>query len=253
MADFVLIHGVNGVAHQWEPVVRILEESHTVTALDLPALDSAEAVAEWVSERIPEAGIVVGHSFGGVVAQALLEQHPEKCLALVLVNASLRADPPERVAERLARLESMTSEERYVDSVMSNVSRVYHPDRLADETLMRDRRSAVSEYGLKKFKAHTTALISRIDRTDVVKRSSLPVLVVAASEDQVVPSVEQGKWAADIDALFLQIPRTGHMLPSEDPVTLGQAVKLWADSMAVGRHPEAHDGSARQCPQTIEA
>lgn len=233
MDTFIFIHGVNGVAWQWEPVAEVIaaDDTNRVIKLDLPNMDAVEDIADWVGQQIPHGSIIVGHSFGGVIAQALLERHPEKCTALALINASLRADLPERTAERLGRIGAMKSEDEYITQMTSNLERVYHPKNAKNEALIRDRKKSVSEYGLAKFKAHSTALINRVDRTEMMEATQIPVLVIAAAGDLVVPAPEQAKWAEEIGAPFLQLPQAGHMLPSESPVELGLVLKHWATQL----------------------
>ena len=94
----VLIHGVAGRASQWDRVVELLAESHTVVAPDLLGHgDSAKprgdyslgAHASGIRDLLVGVGIerasVVGHSLGGGIAMQFAYQFPERCERLVLV------------------------------------------------------------------------------------------------------------------------------------------------------------------------
>lgn len=96
----VLIHGVAGRAGQWDPVVQLLAESHTVVAPDLlghgesakPRGDySLGAHASGIRDLLLGLGFerasVVGHSLGGGIAMQLAYQFPERCERLVLVSS----------------------------------------------------------------------------------------------------------------------------------------------------------------------
>ena len=96
----VLIHGVAGRASQWDPVLELLAESHTVVAPDLLGHgDSAKprgdyslgAHASGIRDLLVGLGIerasVVGHSLGGGIAMQFAYQFPERCERLVLVSS----------------------------------------------------------------------------------------------------------------------------------------------------------------------
>jgi pimeloyl-ACP methyl ester carboxylesterase len=96
----VLIHGVAGRASQWDRVLELLAESHTVVAPDLLGHgDSAKprgdyslgAHASGIRDLLVGLGIerasVVGHSLGGGIAMQFAYQFPERCERLVLVSS----------------------------------------------------------------------------------------------------------------------------------------------------------------------
>ena len=96
----VLIHGVAGRAGQWDQIVQLLAESHTVVAPDLLGHgDSAKprgdyslgAHASGIRDLLVgldiERASVVGHSLGGGIAMQFAYQFPERCERLVLVSS----------------------------------------------------------------------------------------------------------------------------------------------------------------------
>jgi pimeloyl-ACP methyl ester carboxylesterase len=96
----VLIHGVAGRAAQWDQIVQLLAEKHTVVAPDLlghgesakPRGDySLGAHASGIRDLLLGLNIarasVVGHSLGGGIAMQFAYQFPERCERLVLVSS----------------------------------------------------------------------------------------------------------------------------------------------------------------------
>ena len=96
----VLIHGVAGRAAQWDQIVELLAENHTVVAPDLLGHgDSAKprgdyslgAHASGIRDLLVglnlERASVVGHSLGGGIAMQFAYQFPERCERLVLVSS----------------------------------------------------------------------------------------------------------------------------------------------------------------------
>ena len=96
----VLIHGVAGRASQWDQIVPLLAETHTVVAPDLaghgesanPRGDySLGAHASGIRDLLVgldiEGASMVGHSLGGGIAMQFAYQFPERCERLVLVSS----------------------------------------------------------------------------------------------------------------------------------------------------------------------
>ena len=96
----VLVHGVAGRAAQWDQIVQLLAERHTVVAPDLlghgesakPRGDySLGAHASGVRDLLVGLDIaratIVGHSLGGGIAMQFAYQFPERCERLVLVSS----------------------------------------------------------------------------------------------------------------------------------------------------------------------
>jgi pimeloyl-ACP methyl ester carboxylesterase len=96
----VLIHGVAGRASQWDQIVQLLADTHTVLAPDLlghgesakPRGDySLGAHASGIRDLLVgldiERASIVGHSLGGGIAMQFAYQFPERCERLVLVSS----------------------------------------------------------------------------------------------------------------------------------------------------------------------
>lgn len=94
----LLIHGSGATGSTWDPVVSTLAAAHHVVTIDLPGCGRSEpgprydvpVQAERVAAVVDELGIaslrVVGHSSGGYVATALMEQRPDLISSAILVS-----------------------------------------------------------------------------------------------------------------------------------------------------------------------
>lgn len=96
----VLLHGLAGTRHTWDPVLPALAQRATVIAPDLPGCGrsappdgdySLGAFANGVRDLLDAldvgAATVVGHSLGGGIAMQFAYQFPERCQRLVLVSS----------------------------------------------------------------------------------------------------------------------------------------------------------------------
>ncbi|MCK0142784.1 alpha/beta hydrolase [Aliiroseovarius sp. F20344] len=108
MNPVVFVHGFMGGSRQWQGQIDP-EAGYEVISLDLPgygenahcdALDSIAGYAEWslgdLSARGVERFNLVGHSMGGMVAQEMVAQAPERVDRLVLYGTGATGVLPGR-------------------------------------------------------------------------------------------------------------------------------------------------------------
>lgn len=92
MAALTLLHGWGLHGGIWDALRTALPEQE-MQAPDLPGYGgrasvapyTAEVVADAIAPTLPDAGLLLGWSMGGMVALALAARHPHKVRALVLV------------------------------------------------------------------------------------------------------------------------------------------------------------------------
>lgn len=235
MTNLVFLPGLHGDAQTWDPTLRALPSALAATALDLPAVPDLDALTDYVAGLIAPGSVVVGHSLGGVVAMHLAERHPSLLAGLVLVTAPVGAEDPESATARATRAADLTPG-AYEEIALDGMEAVYYGDRGRDPEVRAERLRAARMYGPSRFAAHSVAIGARADRTTFPAHAPCPVLIVGASDDQVVPTAEQRQWAhsngdGPAPVTYVEIPETGHMLPVEAPEELAQAITAWVDSL----------------------
>jgi pimeloyl-ACP methyl ester carboxylesterase len=135
MTTFAIVHGAGDVGWSWHLVAAALEaRGHTVVAPDLPADDDSKDLTDWAStvvDALPSTSnvVVVGHSFGGLVAPLVAARI--NASALVFVTAML-PKPGEAPADWWAATGYRDSglEDQYWHDV---------PPHLAEESRKRER------------------------------------------------------------------------------------------------------------------
>ncbi|MGC7096315.1 alpha/beta fold hydrolase [Amycolatopsis lurida] len=148
MATFVLIHG--GGSSGWE--FHLLEAElralgHDVVAPDLPFEDGANGLSEYADAVVAAVGaredlVVVGHSFGGLVAPLVCDRLPARLLVLL---AGMIPAPGEPASEWWAN----TGHRAEVDMEVDPIGAFLHdvPRELAEEALAKGRPQAGDSLG----------------------------------------------------------------------------------------------------------
>ena len=163
---------------------------------------------------------IVGASMGGMIAQMVAAQHPEKVLSLTSImsstgNPGLPQAKPEAMAILMTRPTSDDPEhlaQRSVDSAKVLGSPAHLPsDAEIRARFLEDFKRSHYPGG---FTRQMAAVMASGDRRDAVKTSKAPTVVIHGLADPLVP-VEGGRdTAANIPgAELVEIEGMGHDLP----------------------------------------
>lgn len=225
---FLFIPGVNNTASTWDPTRAALATlGYESIAVDCPAINDVAELARTIMPNDDKKYVVVGHSFGGMVALSILDQFADRVKGIVLVNSTDGNDSAELAASRIVKAQQAL-DGQYLAFAAGATSRAYHPDNLERKELMQAREEEVASYGAKRFAAHQTAMSTRPNRQALFAACDMPKLVVAADHDVVITTSNQKAMAEKANADYREVAKTGHMLPAEAPEELAQVLAQWS-------------------------
>lgn len=241
----VLLHGGLVDSRAWRRELDALSDGFRVVAWDAPGCGGsadpppevdlgyyADAVAGLVDALELGRAHVVGHSFGGGLALALHDRHPEAVASLVLVSAYAGwagSLPPEEVDERRRRAEenARRSPQVWVDDFLATLFDETVPRPLVDETreIMLDSRP---EGMLPMLNAFADA-----DLRDALPRVTVPTLLLYGEDDRRSPPDVAASLAASIpSARLVLVPGVGHDVHVEAPDVFDREVRSFLDGTA---------------------
>ena len=94
----VFLHGWGVNSGVWEPLIDILKERFCILTIDLPGYGlnqqnmpesyDLQSIAQLISSSIPNNSILIGWSLGGLIAQQIALDFPDKLAQLVLICSS---------------------------------------------------------------------------------------------------------------------------------------------------------------------
>ena len=225
----ILIHGFPMNQHVWDDLAEKLSESFHVITLDLPGFgksaplregftleDVAAAILDFIHEKNYGVAVLVGHSLGGYVALAMTEREPDTFAGLCLFHSTAVADTEEKKQSRTKVLDFV--DKQGVQAFTSNfIAQLYADPQHSSITKV---KQIAVQSSAEAVKGYTVAMRDRKDRTDVLKRFSKPILLVAGEKDQVIPSesiLQQASLNTKAEAVIL--PAVAHMgmFESEGP------------------------------------
>jgi pimeloyl-ACP methyl ester carboxylesterase len=192
---------------------------------DLGQDDSISAMAARVLQNAPPRFVLVGFSMGGYVAQAIMQQAPQRVIALALLNTSARQQDPREIAGNRMQLE-LARQVPFKGLTSRALASSLHPDRAHDRVLLDRLQAMALRNGKEVFIRQLSAL--RSDGYAELENIRCPTLVVASSNDQLSSIAEAELMAARIPAAgMVVIEDCGHMTPLEKPGELLQILSGW--------------------------
>jgi pimeloyl-ACP methyl ester carboxylesterase len=162
---------------------------------------------------------IVGASMGGMIAQMVAANHPEKTLSLVSIMSSTgnRALPPAK-PEAMAVLMTQPADtfEGRVENAIKSQKVIGSPGYPADEERLRRNATAAQNrmYYPAGFSRQMAAIMASGDRREALKKVSAPTVVLHGADDPLVPLAGGKDTAENIaGAELVVIDGMGHDLP----------------------------------------
>lgn len=236
----VLLHGWACDSHDWSWQLPAFEQWARVVALDLRGhgrssragtgydlLNYVGDIRRAVDQLELKSSVLVGHSFGAVVATMLAQSAPELVRALIVVDPAYGYGP-EVAAAAPAMIDALRTS--HAESAIAAL--ITEPDSPRTDpafTMWRKRRAIgmEPEVLLETMSGHlndASGVAFRPQADDILRERNVPVLAFYRDE-------EKAMWEASLSthpSSRQQVtPRLGHWLHQEDPETFNSLVREW--------------------------
>jgi len=235
----LFLHGFPLSRGIWSKQVDAFKTRHRVIAPDLrgfgesatsPGLISMHRFAEdlhaLMQHLVTGPVILAGHSMGGFVALAFASAFPKFIRGLVLVGMKAGVDGPEIAAARRAEAEKVSREGSSV-LVKAMAPRMLSASEKDEEMALsvRDLMASSSSQGV------IGALLGMAERPDMASmlgKIRVPTLVIAGSDDTLVPPSDAEALARSIPGAQLNlIPKAGHLVGFEQAAAFNEVMRNW--------------------------
>jgi pimeloyl-ACP methyl ester carboxylesterase len=241
----LMIPGLGSSRRVYQTIVPALAEQHRVVVFDPRGIGDSEITdGPYTMEQLAgdavavldaageDTAAVFGASMGGMVAQHVAIEHPERVARLILACTSpgtSHAVPADREATRaLLGKGAKTPEEAYriaCTVLYSHAFQATHPEFIESEIRERARRPVRA----RAFSAQYEA-VRHHDTWDRLPDITAPTLLLHGTEDYVMPPGNSEVLAQRIpDATLVMLDPLGHMFWHEDPDRAARAMLEFAE------------------------
>jgi 3-oxoadipate enol-lactonase len=227
----VLIHGTPLDTRAWDPLVPLLRERRRVVRYDVRGHGAARStpipgsfgplgddVAALLDELDVHRAQVVGHSWGGEIAQRFALDHPDRLSRLSLLCTRSTPFPAFRQAAADMRATGSVDPEPALQRWLS-------PAALAEpHGFVEQVRSWLEEAQVSSWAA-ALDLIAGFDVLDELPQVSVPVDVVCAELDQVATPGHMTEICAALPlGRWVLLQNARHLVPIEHPAAVAAAI-----------------------------
>ncbi|NYE94353.1 pimeloyl-ACP methyl ester carboxylesterase [Psychromicrobium silvestre] len=263
----LVVHGFRGDHHGLERVVEALPGLRVLMP-DLPGFGESEAFpsrehniagyTEFLQEFMTALGldertVLLGHSFGSIVASHFVAEHPGRVAELILINpiAAPALEGPKGVLSKLAqfyywaaaklpeKLGQALLRSKLIVQVMSvSMAKTKDPELL--EFIHGQHHAYFSSFAhrdmlLEAFKASISGNVRQ-----VAEQLRLPTLLIAGEKDEIAALPAQHALLERLPQAELSvIDGVGHLIHYETPAEAAQAIKAF-----LAAHPDPSEAAS---------
>ncbi len=220
----ILIHGFGEEAGVWNNQVEFLRNKFQLIIPDLPGsgqsemIDdmSMEGMAEVIYSIFYEENIescpVIGHSMGGYITLAFAEKYPEYVSAFGLFHSSSFADSEEKKATRRKGIEFIQQHGAF-EFLKTATPNLFSPlTKHQKHELINEQIATLDNFLPTAPVSYYESIMQRPDRTDILRKATVPVLFIMGKYDVAVPVEDSLKQCHLPEKSYIHIlHHSGHM------------------------------------------
>jgi len=220
----VLLHGYLETLKVWNGIVDELRDDFRIIAPDLPGqgcsavssdVQTMDSMAYQIKLVLNNLGIekcfMVGHSMGGYVALAFLENYPKMLTGLTLFHSSPYADTNEKRMNRDREIVLLKNGKK------AQIYNTHMPKIFANDNVEKHQKkiAKLKERAQKTPAENIIAVIEgmkeRPERVEVLKKTKLPVQYIIGAKDNFIPMeiLEKLNWPLTSEVVVLE--NSGHI------------------------------------------
>lgn len=238
--EVLLVHGFTGSKEDFAPLGPLLaERGYRVVTFDNRGQHESSHSADESAYRVPALAAdtaaladalgldrphLLGHSFGGLIAQRAVVDDAGRWASLTLLCSGPGANPRRGNYEAIiAEVGSKTMAESWIGDREAWARGEADPEMLKRRWLATDPRS---------LEVHARELMTAPSLVAEVAATGIPAHVAFGTTDDAWPQELQREMAAELDALLTVIPDAGHCPNTENPALTADVLADFWDSVS---------------------
>lgn len=255
----MLVHGFGEDGNIWTNQIEYIKDKYHLIVPDLPGSGQSEMINDMSMEGMAEvlhsiihditessetplSGVrglctVIGHSMGGYITLALVENYWNHVKGFGLFHSSAFADSEEKKEVRKKGIEFIKQHGAF-EFLKTAIPNLFSPNsRLQIPNSIDGFINSLRKFTPQALIAYYHAMMNRPDRTSILKNTKKPVLFIGGEHDNAVPLHDVLKQCHLPEmAYFHVLKKSGHMGMIEEP---GHSNRILAEFLLTNENQSA--------------
>ncbi len=220
----MLVHGFGEDGDIFNNQVEYLKNHFQLIVPDLPgsglseviedmSIDGmAEVIYSIILEENVDACPVIGHSMGGYITLALMEKHGYHMNGFCLFHSSAFADTKEKIITRKKSI-AFIKENGAFEFLKTAIPNLFaEASKTIYSTKIKELIAKGNNFLTQSLVSYYEAMISRPDRTEILRKTTVPVLFIMGEFDNAVPIKDSLQQSHLPEKSYIHILKnSGHM------------------------------------------
>lgn len=226
MESVVFLPGLGCDQNLFSNQLDVLKSKYTTQVIICDARDKMSDHINFVLERTPEKFSLVGHSFGGWIAQWLAIKAPERISNLILIGTGTGKLTP---ALEEIFIEMKTFFERNLASEFFKKINplLMHESKKEDRSLQDLINKMQSDFSIEKLLNQVYTDLEAKDTSDHLENIKCKTLLIHGKQDAFYSKDMQFLKNKILHSNYIEINDCGHMVPLEQPVAVTALIEMW--------------------------
>lgn len=240
----VLIHGFGEDSSIWDLQVEFLKSDFQLIVPDLPGsgassllqkaevtiTDYAEAIKTLLDTEDLSDVIMIGHSMGGYITLAFAEKYPDLLRAFGLFHSGAYADDDAKKQTRKKAIHfiEQNGNKAFLKTSIPGLFFNLQKNKVAIDALIEKSDAFPPEALIQYYRA----MISRPDRTEVLRTFPRPILFICGEHDKAIPVEDSLRQSHIPSHTYIHIlRRTAHMGMWEETIAINEILAQFLHSV----------------------
>lgn len=229
----MLVHGFGESGSVWDKQVEYLRKDFKIIVPDLPGSGRSDVIRDMSMEGLAEAArqvavaelseddnvnkdlkklSLIGHSMGGYIALAFAEKYGDLLSSFGLFHSTAFADSDEKKEVRRKGIEFVRKHGAF-EFLKTSIPNLFSPHtKTQNPALIDGFISDLSNFSPGAIVSYYEAMMQRPDRTQLLKSTALPVLIVLGKYDTAIPFEDGLRLAHMPEKVYIHtLYHSGHM------------------------------------------
>lgn len=232
----VLLHGWGSSSNSWQPIIPALQKNANVIAIDLPGFGASPAienfslnvVLELIAAHLPDQAIIMGWSFGGMLAVQMAARYPQKISRVITLASNVKfiASRDYETAMSLAiNRQFMKGFEQSPEDTLKLFGGLMVQGDVNDRALLKKMRSMAIPETINSNWLQSLQVLAQLDNRECFAQLTQPGLHLLGEADALVPvSAAQSLSALNTKQHIKVLPETAHALHWSQPEVVMQLI-----------------------------